>query len=153
MLNDGAAFRLDLRASGEPATRWRVSRVRREARCRAGARSSGVALAHWHNSIRNSPKVFALSLFYRSGTPLARTSRLDGIAGPRQLHVDDVLHQAFIGIDESGTPAAAATAVIFDTGGAPPHRSTCIADRPFLVFMRDDSGALLFAGQVTEPTP
>jgi serpin B len=85
----------------------------------------------------------------------AEPANFDGLfGGAPRVFIKDVWHKAFIGIDEAGTEAAAATAVVLrDAGGAPtsPERDFT-ADRPFLIFIRDDSGALLFAGQVTEPT-
>ena len=67
------------------------------------------------------------------------------------LYISDVLHQAFIAVDESGTEAAAATAVIMDEFGIPAAPAEFTVDRPFLFFIRDRSGLLLFTGQVTDP--
>jgi serpin B len=67
------------------------------------------------------------------------------------LFISDVLHKAFVGVDEFGTEAAAATAVVTRIVSAPTYTHDFIADRPFFVFIRDASGALLFAGQVTNP--
>lgn len=75
-----------------------------------------------------------------------------GIFGARDIYVDDVMHKAFVGIDEAGTEAAAATAVTFKRTSVPVMDKDFTVNRPFLVFIRDDSGALLFAGQVTDPT-
>jgi serpin B len=69
-----------------------------------------------------------------------------------ELYVGDVLHQAFIAVDESGTEAAAATAVIMTLGGMPASPVEFSVDRPFFFFIRDSSGVLLFTGQVTDPT-
>jgi serpin B len=67
------------------------------------------------------------------------------------LYISDVLHEAFIAVDEEGTEAAAATAVIFDTTSAPPPAELRI-DRPFFFAIRDvESGALLFLGRVMDP--
>ena len=75
-----------------------------------------------------------------------------GIHPSGELYVADVLHQAFIAVDESGTEAAAATAVVMEDGGMPASPVPFTADRPFLFFIRDGSGLLLFAGQVTDPS-
>lgn len=65
--------------------------------------------------------------------------------------MQDVGHEAFVAVDEKGTEAAAATAVIAGRTSAP-ERAKFTADRPFLVFVRDlPTGAVLFAGQVTSP--
>ncbi len=74
-----------------------------------------------------------------------------GMEPKKELYISDVLHKAFVGIDEHGTEAAAATAVVM-TAGAIPDPKYVTVDRPFLFFIRDDSGALLFVGQVTDPT-
>ncbi|RLB62927.1 MAG: serpin family protein [Deltaproteobacteria bacterium] len=73
-----------------------------------------------------------------------------GMATGEQLYIADVLHQAFVGVDESGTEAAAATAVIM-FGNAEPA-AELIVDRPFVFLIRDVTGTLLFVGQVTNPT-
>ncbi len=71
------------------------------------------------------------------------------------LLISDVLHKAFVSVDESGTEAAAATAVIIGVTKAvtPPDESiTVTVDRPFIFVVRDlETGALLFAGRVLEP--
>jgi serpin B len=79
---------------------------------------------------------------------------LSGVDGARDLFVGDVVHQAFIHVDEHGTEAAAATAVTGrDTLGSPTYESRVFdASRPFLFAIRDDAThALLFWGQVTNP--
>jgi serpin B len=77
---------------------------------------------------------------------------LTGMNPSGELYVSDVLHQAFIGVDESGTEAAAATAVVIMDGGMPSSPVELTVDRPFIFFIRDSSGVLLFTGQVTDPT-
>ena len=74
-----------------------------------------------------------------------------GMDGTRTLYIQDVIHEAFVSVDEKGTEAAAATAVIVNTRGAP-ERAVFNADRPFLILVRDNpTGAVLFVGQVTSP--
>jgi len=71
-----------------------------------------------------------------------------------RLFISDVLHKAFVAVDEEGTEAAAATAVIVGVTSAapPPPPATFGADRPFLFLIRDaDTGAILFTGQVADP--
>ena len=70
------------------------------------------------------------------------------------LLISDVLHQAFIDVNETGTEAAAATAVIFQTVSAPPPRKpiTLTIDRPFLFAIHDQpTGQILFVGKVVKP--
>lgn len=71
-----------------------------------------------------------------------------GMDGSRSLFIQDVLHEAFVAVDEKGTEAAAATAVIVGRTSAP-ERATFTADRPFFIVIRDNpTGAVLFVGQV-----
>jgi serpin B len=74
-----------------------------------------------------------------------------GMEPKRELYVGDVLQKAFVGVDESGTEAAAATAVIMNAGGMPVQPKDFNADHSFIFFIRDSSGTLLFVGQVTNP--
>ena len=63
------------------------------------------------------------------------------------------MHGADIAVDEVGTEAAAATALGFDESGAEDPELTVAAERPFLYLVRHvPTGAVLFAGQVTDPT-
>jgi len=74
-----------------------------------------------------------------------------GIDGTQRLAIFDVLHKGFIGIDEAGTEAAAATAVIIGDTSVP-ESATLTLDRPFLFWIRDrPTGALLFLGRLTTP--
>jgi serpin B len=78
------------------------------------------------------------------------TANFSGISTTEPLFISDVLHKAFIGVDEYGTEAAAATAVIVSTWSDP---IPFTADHPFLFFIRDtETGAILFAGQVIDPS-
>jgi serine protease inhibitor len=71
-----------------------------------------------------------------------------------QIYLAHVLHQAFVKVDETGTEAAAATAVIGNTGSAAPvNVKTVNVDRPFLFMIRDvPTNSVLFAGRVLDPT-
>lgn len=74
-----------------------------------------------------------------------------GIDGTRRIFLKDVVHEGFIAVDENGTEAAAATAVVGDVVSAPPP-ATLAVDRPFLFAIRSASGALLFFGRVMNPS-
>lgn len=78
-----------------------------------------------------------------------------GIDGGRSLIISLVLHKAFVDVNEEGTEAAAATAVVGAPGGAPPAPSepkVFTADHPFLFLIRDNqSGTILFIGRVANP--
>ncbi len=71
-----------------------------------------------------------------------------------QLYVSDVLQAAHVAVDEEGTEAAAATAVVMSEAAAavdPPVE--VVVDRPFFYAIRDaQSGVLLFTGRVLDPT-
>lgn len=74
-----------------------------------------------------------------------------GIDGTRRLAITDVLHKGFVAIDEKGTEAAAATAVIVGTTSIP-EPATLVVDKPFVFFIRDiPTGAILFIGRVVDP--
>jgi serpin B len=65
------------------------------------------------------------------------------------LMIEYVLHKTFIGVDEKGTEAAAATVVIATPTSTPP----LMIDRPFLFAIRDTvTRTILFLGRVMEPT-
>ncbi len=76
-----------------------------------------------------------------------------GIDGGTTLKITDVLHKGFVAIDENGTEAAAATAVIVGTDSVP-QPATLTVDKPFVFFIQDlQTGALLFVGRVLDPSP
>lgn len=82
------------------------------------------------------------------------SSDFSGISGGRALYISEVIHKTFVNVDEAGTEAAAATAVVMP--GAAPVRPEEIpefrADHPFVFLIRDrQTGAILFMGRVTEP--
>jgi serpin B len=90
------------------------------------------------------------------GMPVAFTGNADfsGMDGKRDLQISDVIHKAFVSVDESGTEAAAATAVIMRLTSAPiPEQIiTMTIDRPFIFLIRDiQTGTVLFIGNVTNP--
>ena len=78
-----------------------------------------------------------------------------GMTTSEPIVIDDVLHEAKVTVDEKGTVAAAATAVIFRaTSGVIGNNHQLVVDRPFLFLLRDKpTGTILFAGQVTDPSP
>jgi serpin B len=87
------------------------------------------------------------------GMPVAFSGSADfsGMAGNRDLYIAEVIHKAFVSVDEAGTEAAAATAVIMaDTAVEEPVAMTI--DRPFIFLIRDiETGAFLFVGRVLNP--
>jgi serpin B len=76
---------------------------------------------------------------------------LTGITEIRELWVSGAFHKTFIALDEEGTEAAAATAIIITLESLPPA-ATFSADRPFLFWIEHSStGEMLFLGQVANP--
>ena len=74
-----------------------------------------------------------------------------GMDGTRGLSIADVVHKAFVSVDEEGTEAAAATAVVMRTSLPPP--AELVVDRPFLFLIRHNpTGTILFVGRVLDPT-
>lgn len=75
-----------------------------------------------------------------------------GMDGTRNLYITDVVHKAFVAVDEEGTEAAAATGVVVGDVSAPEVVELTL-DRPFLFLIRHvDTGTILFLGRVLDPT-
>jgi serpin B len=75
-----------------------------------------------------------------------------GIDGSKSLVIQNVIHKAFIDVNEEGTEAAAATAIIFGTTSVPPPTPVFRADHPFIFFIQQrDTGNILFMGRVSDP--
>ena len=75
-----------------------------------------------------------------------------GMTGNRELFITDIFHKAFVAVDEKGTEASAATAVLMGMGGSSAEIALTI-DRPFIYLIRDtETGTILFMGRVLDPT-
>jgi len=75
-----------------------------------------------------------------------------GMDGTEMLYIDKVIHQAYVKVDEKGTEAAAATAIMVGFGSAGP-RNVFRADHPFIFIIQEkETGNVLFMGRVTNPT-
>jgi len=88
------------------------------------------------------------------GMPVAFSSAADfsGMTGKPELFISDVVHKAFVAVDEAGTEAAAATAVIMDLTAVPEPPVEVTLDHPFIFLIRDiETGAVLFVGRVMNP--
>ncbi len=78
----------------------------------------------------------------------------------RPIYIEKIVHKAFVEVDEQGTEAAAATAIVeIGIGGIeppqppPPPPVPFIADHPFIYLIRSNySGDILFMGRVDDPT-
>ena len=70
--------------------------------------------------------------------------------GPRGLFITDVIHKTFLKMDEKGTEATAATAVVMGESSGP--ETIFQADHPFMILIRDkQTGAVLFMGRIAQP--
>jgi len=86
------------------------------------------------------------------GMPTAFTGGADfsGISDGG-LYISQVIHQAYVDVNEEGTEAAAATGVVML--GAAPMLEEFRADHPFIFVIRDrDTGLILFMGRVVDPS-
>lgn len=81
-------------------------------------------------------------------TPVADFSGMNGTGG---LLIQDVIHKAFVLVNEVGTEAAAATGVTVGATSIPLTISVKV-DRPFVFLVRDiETGTILFVGRVVDP--
>jgi serpin B len=88
------------------------------------------------------------------GMPVAFSADADfsGMTGNKDLFISNVIHKAFVSVDEAGTEAAAATAVIMELTAMPEEPIEVTLDRPFIFLIRDiETGAILFIGRVMNP--
>lgn len=130
----------------------------------------GGQLAGWEGKLESAlvdvrfPKfAFTTSLELRRaltalGMPTAfdaQNADFSGMTKKEPLFIGAVLHKAFIGVDEEGTEAAAATVVIMRKGGRAPQPEEPIvfdADHPFVFVIRHrTTGAILFTGRLAKP--
>jgi len=74
-----------------------------------------------------------------------------GMDGTTDLMITAILHKAFVAVDEEGTEAAAATAVVVGIKSMPMFEEFR-ADHPFFFLIRENaSGSILFLGRVADP--
>jgi len=74
-----------------------------------------------------------------------------GMTGKKDLFISKVIHKAFVDVNEEGTEAAAATAVVMEKGISRSLRFR--ADHPFVFLIRENqTGSILFIGKIADPT-
>ncbi len=86
------------------------------------------------------------------GMPTAFTPAADfsGMDGARSLYIDDVIHKAFVDVNDEGTEAGAASSVHLTMGSHNPP--TFYANHPFLFLIQNkETGTILFIGRVVNP--
>lgn len=75
-----------------------------------------------------------------------------GMTGQPDLFISSVVHKAFVDVNEAGTEAAAATAVIMELKAMPSESVTLKINRPFIFAIIDrETGTILFMGRVLDP--
>jgi len=131
---------------------------------------TAASLKQWLTQLHSEPKVvltlpkFKITAQFElaptlaaMGMPQAFDRRADfsGINPRRELLISDVIHKAFVDVNEEGTEAAAATGIIVSRAMIAVRPRPPIvfrADHAFLFLIRDDrSGAILFMGRITNP--
>ncbi|MGE3806089.1 MAG: sigma-70 family RNA polymerase sigma factor [Gemmataceae bacterium] len=100
---------------------------------------------------------FALSKRLKEmGMPSAfGAADLSGMTGgPNKLYISEVIHQGFVEVNEEGTEAAGATAVVIkERRAVGPIIPSFRADHPFLFLIRDNTtGSILFVGRLADPS-
>lgn len=126
------------------------------------------ALAQWTARLRQSEVLVYLPRFKVEAAfrlddalkPLGMVDAFDmelanfaGMDGTDMLSISAVLHKAFVEVNEEGTEAAAATAVVMNLRAMPRPQPIFRADHPFLFLVRENStGSVLFLGRVVDPT-
>jgi len=88
------------------------------------------------------------------GMPTAFSDYADftGMTLEEPLWIDEVIHQAFVEVNEEGTEAAAATAVVMQTSAMPQPIPVFRADHPFIFIIQERAtGNILFLGRVANP--
>ena len=112
-------------------------------------RKISVAIPRFEMTVgKDLPEVLKMMGMNLAFTPAADFT---GMSPIRPLYISKVIHKAFIGVDEEGTEAAAATVVVAKYG-APPSQKKFVADHPFVFLIRDKiTGMILFFGRLAMP--
>jgi serpin B len=120
----------------------------------------------WRSKLQKQEKVelylpkFKLTKDFNLNQPLKNLGMVkaftdadfSGINGQKDLFIQAVLHKAFVEINEEGTEAAAATAVVVGRTSVEPSHPVIRADRPFVFALFDrTTNCILFIGRVANP--
>jgi serpin B len=127
-------------------------------------------MQQWVQQLASVPKVivtvpkFKLTQQFELGTTLGAmgmpvafsgNANFSGMTGKRDFSISDVIHKAYVDVNEEGTEAAAATAVTMRALAirVPEHAPPVFrADHPFVFLIRDNrSESIPFMGRVTDP--
>jgi serpin B len=128
---------------------------------------SAAALADWAGALRKEEIEVHLPKFKIESQSVSLTGVLAALGmmdafnpsladfsgiSAEPLFISDVVHKAFVQVDEEGTEAAAATGIIMRTTAMPLPPKVFRADHPFLFVIRAKmSGDILFMGKVCDP--
>ena len=142
---DGLAA-LEARLAPERLAEWRAGLAEREVR---------VFLPKFKltwGAVKLNEALKALGMVDAFSDTQADFSGMDGQL--RWLYIGAVLHKAFVEVNEEGTEAAAATAVVMRMRAMRPATPPEFrADHPFLFLIQEEeTGAILFMGRVADPT-
>jgi serpin B len=103
----------------------------------------------WKDRLEEALADMGMSSAFRSSADFS------GMTGQRDLFVSGVVHQAHAEVNEQGTEAAAATAVVMEwivSDPDDPGPPRFVADHPFLFLIYDHvTGGILFMGRVVNP--
>jgi len=104
----------------------------------------------------NTSSAFELSeVLKKMGMPEAFTDNADfsGMTGRKDLKISKVIHKTFINVDEAGTEAAAATAVVVSMKSVLLNMVEFKFDHPFMFIIKENTyNSVLFAGNIYNPT-
>lgn len=160
---------LELGYLGAPAAMIIVLPKAKDGLSRVETSLSPAALGDWLGKLHAErvnvrlPRFKIESTFRLSGVlaSMGMTDALDprkadfsGMDGTRELFVGEVIQKTFCAVDEAGTEAAAATAVMMRMGAHVPNDppKDFVADHPFLFMIRDNkTGSILFMGRLAKP--
>jgi serpin B len=101
------------------------------------------------NRLVDALKALGMTVAFEPGS-----ADFSGIDSSRQLYISDVVHKTYVKVDERGTEAAAATAIVaYPEAAYFPGPFEMIVDHPFLFAIVDQqSGAILFVGAIVDPS-
>jgi serpin B len=129
------------------------------------SKTTAANVGQWVGGLRPSEVVVALPKFELTRkfdliptlqnmgmtTAFGPSADFTGLTDKERLLISDVVHKAFVLVNEEGAEAAAATGIGFKTTAMPVRRNFR-ADHPFLFFIRDNkSGSILFIGRLANP--
>ena len=100
-------------------------------------------------------KYFMAKALSDMGMPTAFGPAADfsGMDGTKDLLIQNVIHQAFVEVNEEGTEAAAATGVVMGLTSVGPKIPIFRADHPFIFIIQEsETGNILFLGRVSDPS-